>query len=125
VSSDFDGVRLPEGSRVKADSAPIIEKRRLLSTVLCPPSWITVRGCRPSRANRDQELEATRPIGELMSLRDILSIAIPTVGLLVLAQPGEPRWILRPWFASRPPRRRWFIVFDVVILVGAIVHAVA
>jgi hypothetical protein len=92
--------------------------------VLGPSSRVTVREVTRARQARIK-LQATGPIVGLMSLRDILSIAIPTVGLLVLAQPGEPRWILRPWFVSGPPRRWWFILFDGVILVGAIVHAVA
>jgi hypothetical protein len=40
VASDFDDARLPEGSRVKADSAPTIEKssrRSLVRACLRPP----------------------------------------------------------------------------------------
>jgi hypothetical protein len=59
-----------------------------------------------------------------MPLRDVLSIAIPAVGLLVLAQPGRPRWSRRPWFVSGPPRRWWFGLFFGALLVGAIIHVV-
>jgi len=60
-----------------------------------------------------------------VSLRDALSIAIPAVGLLLVALPGRPRWLLRPWFAAVPPRRWWLGLFLGALLLGATVHAIA
>jgi hypothetical protein len=58
-----------------------------------------------------------------MSRLDILSIAIPAVGLVIfLVSAGPLRWGRRPWFLSRPPRRKWFVVVFTALLVNAIVR---
>lgn len=61
-----------------------------------------------------------------MDLRTALFIAIPAVALLmvVASPPGKARWLRRPWFISREPRRFEFALFFSVILGIAVFHAI-
>jgi hypothetical protein len=58
--------------------------------------------------------------------RDAVEIAIPALVLFALvAVPGEPRWMRKPWFIKDGVvlRRRYIAVPFVVLLVVAIVNA--
>ena len=63
---------------------------------------------------------------ETVTLRDTLMIAIPAVALIiVVAAPGEQRWLRRPWFINGPPRRRVLEAFFAILLLVAIFRALA
>jgi hypothetical protein len=53
-------------------------------------------------------------------------IAIPAAALIiVVAAPGEQRWLRRPWFINGPPRRGVVEAFFAILLVAAILRALA
>lgn len=56
-----------------------------------------------------------------MTFNDAITIAVPAIALIiVLAVPGEPRWLARPWFIKGPPRRGPIAAFITVLLIAAI-----
>jgi len=60
-----------------------------------------------------------------VTLRDAISIAIPVIALvIILAVPGEPRWVRRPWFIKGPPRRGPMAAFFAAFLILEIVRVV-
>lgn len=62
---------------------------------------------------------------ETVTLRDAISIAIPVIALvIILAIPGEPRWVSRPWFIKGPPRRGPLAAFFTAFLLLEIARVV-
>jgi hypothetical protein len=60
-----------------------------------------------------------------MTLSDLLGIATLAIALIVvIAIPGEPRWLARPWFIKGPPRRAPIAVFLAALLIAATARAV-
>jgi hypothetical protein len=55
-----------------------------------------------------------------LNLLGIATLAIALVA--VIAIPGAPRWLRRPWFINGPPRRAQIAAFIAVLLVAAIAH---
>jgi hypothetical protein len=54
-----------------------------------------------------------------MTVRDTLMIAIPAAALIiVVASPGEGRWLRRPWFIKGPPRRGVLEAFCAILLLS-------
>jgi hypothetical protein len=61
-----------------------------------------------------------------MSLHDVLNIAVPMLGLVVvLVIPNDPRLTRRPPFVTREPQRRYLMAFFAFLLILAVVNAIA
>jgi hypothetical protein len=61
-----------------------------------------------------------------MSLHDVLNIAVPTLGLIVvLTISNDPRLTRRPPFVAREPQRRYLVAFFAFLLFLAVVDAIA
>lgn len=61
-----------------------------------------------------------------MTFTDAISIAIPAIALIALiAVPGTPRWLRRPWFVDDQPRRTPIAAFVALLLIAAVVRVLA
>ena len=58
-----------------------------------------------------------------MVLRNWVAIAIPAVAVVLLAAPERSRWVANLWLVRDPGRRRYFLIFAIMVLVAAVIHA--
>jgi hypothetical protein len=60
-----------------------------------------------------------------MTVTDLLGMTTLAIELIaVIAVPGEPRWLARPWLFKGPPRRATIAAFPAVLVLAAIVRAI-